>query len=377
MGASALVQNPALLAGVQGRAHLDFQVGIRQITEDRFVPLYDTFDEYVADTAYALNRHTYASGQGGLVVPLPGDRQGALAIGLFDRYDTDYDYQEEIRSSDPNDPVRDRIEQYNRFAADGRLRSVTLGYGREVLPSVSIGLAAHRYYGTLTTMREYLPVNDDPYRYRLDRDLSGWGYSVGAHLRAYDRLELGVSVEGPFTVSGAHRVFVDEGQGFVDSTSSDLGGDFEVKYPATVAFGFAYHPRNTLRTVFTAEARRRFWEKLDDEWRNAQDEAASLRNIWDFRMGVEHLFYNGMPARFGFRFVQNYDDRESDRTIFSAGTGYTFDMLRVDLTGQYTRQTSRQGFIFGNGASGVPNPPVRPKVEDSGLRFTLGVSRDW
>ncbi len=378
MGSSAMVQNPALLATFEGKAHLDFQVGIREANEDRFVPLYDTFDDFVAETAYALNRNSYASGQGGLVFRLPGEGQGALSVGLFERYDTDFDYREDVRSTTTDD-----LEQFNRIASDGRLRSLSFGYGREVLPSVHLGLAAHRYFGTYTSVREEIPVTGTPTRNRFKRDLAGWGWTVGLHVEGYERLELGVSVEGPVKVSGAHSQRAFDGTAFVPDAGAPALGDYEIEYPTTVAFGFAYRPQNKLRTVFTIEARRRFWEKLNDSWADAVSEAAStvtnlgLRNTWDFRLGVEHLFYNGMPARFGFRFVENYADRDSDRVVFSAGTGYAFEDLHVDITGQYTRQTTRQDFLFGSGASGVPNPGVTPKVEDSGIRLTLGVSRDF
>ena len=297
-----------------------------------------------------------------------------MAVGLFDRYDTDFDYHEEVRSA-----TTDELQQFNQLEVDGRLRSLTIGYGRELLPSVHIGFAAHRYFGTLTTRREELPVTGSVTRTRFERELSGWGYSVGAHVRGYERIELGVSVEGPFTVSGNHSEVEFDGSSFVPSTTAPAAGDYAIDYPTTVAFGFAYHPRNTLRTVFTAEVRRRFWEKLSDGWAAAASGGASngLRNTWDFRTGVEHLFYNGMPARFGLRFVENYTDVDSDRVIFSAGSGYAFEGIRLDLTGQYTRQTSRQDFVFGAGASGLPNPTVTPKVEDSGVRFTLGVSREF
>jgi hypothetical protein len=374
MGSSAMVQNPALLATVDTRAYLDFQVGIREANEDRFVPLYDTFGDLVAETAYALNRNSYASAQGGLVLQLPGEGQGAISVGIFDRYDTDFDYEEEVRST-----TTDELEQFNRLSSDGRLRSLSFGYGREILPSIQLGLAAHRYFGTFTQWREELPLSGAVTRNRFDRELAGWGYTVGAQFTGHERLDLGVSIEGPFTVSGTHSELEFDGSDFVPAAGAPDAGDYEIDYPTTVAFGFAYHPRNDLRTVFTAEARRRFWEKLDDGWAEASSPGTGLglRNTWDLRMGVEHLFYNGMPARFGFRFVENYADRDSDRVVFSTGTGYAFEAFRVDLTGQYTRQTSRQDFLFGSGASGVPNPLLTPKVEDSGVRFTMGVSREF
>jgi long-subunit fatty acid transport protein len=378
MGSSAVVQNPALLATIDSRAHLDFQVGIREANEDRFVPLYDTFDDLVAETAYALNRNSYASAQGGLVLQLPGEGQGAISVGLYDRYDADFDYEEEVRST-----TTDELEQFNRLSSDGRLRSLSFGYGREILPSIHLGLAAHRYFGTFTQVTEELPLSPVPgnlrFRGREQRELAGWGYTVGAQFTGHERLDLGVSIEGPFTVSGNHTLRWYDGTSFLPVTGAPAEGDYEIDYPTTVAFGFAYHPRNDLRTVFTAEARRRFWEKLDDGWAEALAPGTDLglRNTWDFRMGVEHLFYNGMPARFGFRFVENYADRDSDRVVFSTGTGYAFEAFRVDLTGQYTRQTSRQDFLFGSGASGVPNPLLTPKVEDSGIRFTMGVSREF
>lgn len=383
-GSSSAVQNPALLGSFQGKALLDLQIGIRESNENRYVPLFDTFDNFVTETAYALNRDSYASGHGGVVWHLPGERQGALTVGIFERYDADFDYEEEIRKSTTDEP-RDELEQLNQVTVDGRLRSWSIAYGREVLPSVHVGLAAHRYFGDIERSRAEVPVDGDPTRTRLERELSGWGFGVGAHVRGFERLDVGVSVESSVTLSGTHTLGQSTGGDFEPLAGAPAPGDYELEYPKSVALGLSYHPRNDLRTVFSVEARRRFWEDLDDEFADAQAELdgseggadLGLRNTWDFRTGVEHIFYNGMPARFGFRFVENYSDRDSERVVFSLGTGYVFDGMMIDLTGVYTRQTSRQEFLFDEGASGIPNPSLTPKVEDSVIQFVLGISREF
>jgi hypothetical protein len=46
-----------------------------------------------------------------------------------------------------------------------------------------------------------------------------------------------------------------------------------------------------------------------------------LRDVVDVRIGLEHVFYNGVPLRFGFRHFDAYADRDAAASIFSAGVG--------------------------------------------------------
>jgi long-subunit fatty acid transport protein len=249
---------------------------------------------------------------------------------------------------------------------------------------VHLGATAHRYFGEIDSRRREMPVDAANVEERLVRDLSGWGATFGVEVQAGSRLAFGASLETPVTLDGDHT-----GSSDVVGTILPENGDYEVQYPLTWALGATFHPRNELRTTFSAEARFRNWDGLEDGYADALVDAVllddpdaivqtlPLRDTWDIRVGVEHVFYNGMPIRFGLRYLENATDRDSERTIFSAGTGWQAGEVTIDFTFQYHRQTSRQEFVFDEGAAGISNPTLTPKVEDSVLRGILGVRRSF
>jgi hypothetical protein len=82
-------------------------------------------------------------------------------------------------------------------------------------------------------------------------------------------------------------------------------------------------------------------------------------------VGLEHVFYNELPLRLGFRYLENYADSESARSIYSVGMGYRLGRLGLDVTGMYARQTSRQPFLFDPSFGAFPAPGSDQRVEDS------------
>ena len=92
------------------------------------------------------------------------------------------------------------------------------------------------------------------------------------------------------------------------------------------------------------------------------------------------MFYNKVPARFGFRYLQNYADSESARSIFSAGLGWEAAGFSLDLALQYHRQTTRQDYIFDrtlvwDDGTVDQAPEGLSKVEDSMLTLMLGLAK--
>ncbi len=396
-GSANLIANPAMLSRMDGRIRVEFNGGISQVNEDRFQPLFDSFNSYVTDTTVASNRNSYGLLQGGAIYQLLPEHSMTVGIGVFDRYSFDYDYFEEIRDPSPYDPVtRDAVIQLRDYQIEGRLRSISFGYGMEIMPRLSMGISLHRYTGTLkhrastrTTSLYQSNFTGDPGSAAFDHELRGWGWTAGVSGTVNERLEVGASFEGPFTVEGA-----------ISSMDSTIGtwmpydqsmvvmpvqsGDVKVKYPGTLRAGVTYRPRNLLATVFSVDLVRRFWEGVADEsYRTAAFvQSGTLRDTWDVRFGLEHVFYNNVPARFGFRYLENYADPESNRSIFSGGVGYQTAGYQIDVTLQYHRQTSRQAFIFDRTLTWTDRPDdAAPKglskVEDGMVSLLLGVSRSF
>jgi opacity protein-like surface antigen len=382
-GSSALVQNPALLAlhgAEQGRWLFDASANLTQANENTFIPLYDTFGDFTGESAIAINRNTYGGAEGGLVFSVDPQRRVSVAAGIFERYDVDYDYFEEVRTT----ANTDEILQFNDITHDGRLRSASAGLGAAVHEKLRLGAAVHYFFGELDFERREAQISGDPMVNTVLRDLDGWGWSVGASIDPIERVSLGVNYEGKAALSGEHTSrFTAQGITVADPEAA-ADGDYDLDYPAALTFGITYRPRHELTTTFSAEACRRWWSELEDGYADARpgsaakalvgDASANYRDTWDFRLGVEHVFYNGMPVRFGFRYLENYADAESDRAIFSAGIGHDVGGYRLDVTGQFHHQMFRRGFLFSRDDQSTQEQATT-RVEDTVIRLVVGVER--
>lgn len=394
-GSAALVQNPAALALADPAGLIDLTLGLSHATEDRFVPLFDTFDSFVDETAIAVNRKSYADAQGGAVFKLPS-LPLALGLGLFERYDFDYDYFEEFRDPSPFSEIRDTVQELRTFTVEGRLRSATAGLGARLYEddsvSASVGLAVHHYFGTIDQERRQSsvspPADSVAVRFtRLNHDLSGWAFSAGTLLQLNGRVDLGMAYERKSTLDGDRGSETTTVRPSGTTTVSSTVPDDDLEYPDLLRWGMTYHPRNQLRTAFTVEAVRALWSQVATSYRHeqvlGQSQGRGLRDTWDVRLGLEHVFYNGTPLRLGFRYLENYAERESARSIFSAGVGFPVGGFVLDVTGQYHRQTSRQPLdtLFDPTTTvdgdNFPAPEFDAKVEDSVVRLVLGFSRSF
>lgn len=375
-GSEALFLNPAVLGPQSDRVTLDLTFGVTQANEDRLIPLFDSFDSFIDETGVAFNRNTYGTVSGGAVWQLPTEMPMSLGATIADRFDFDYDYFEEFRNPDGTSSSRDELLENRTLSLDGRVRSVSLGYSSTIVHQVSLGASLHRYFGTVDRDRRvhYFTTGADSL-WLASQDLGGWGWSLGGYGHVNDRIDLGASFEGPFTLSGTRTTTTNGATAGAPNVTASA--DAEVKYPGTLRFGGTYHPRNILRTTFSIEAERRFWERVGTRVPGVFGDSVTVRDTWDFRVGLEHVLYNGLPLRFGFRYLENYADPESDRSIFSAGIGYKFAGYVIDVTGLYHRQTSRQDFLFNPSYLTFQAPDTLEKVEDSILQVMFGLSRSF
>lgn len=383
-GSSALVQNPALLArhGDQGRWLFDASANLTQANENTFIPLYDTFGDFTGESAIAINRNTYGGASGGILYAVDAERRVSVGAGVYERYEVDYDYFEEVRTTSSDD----RILQFNDLTHDGRLRSASAGLGAEVHSRLRLGGAVHYYFGELSFERREAQADGGATVNTLLRDLDGWGWSVGALVDPVERVSLGVSYEGKAALGGDHTARLSTLGITVPDPETAEDGDYDIDYPAALTFGLTYEPRHELQTTFSAEACRRFWTDLEDGFVDAletdaaakalvADAASAYRDTWDFRLGVEHVFYNGMPVRLGFRYLENYADAESNRAIFSAGIGHDVGGYRLDITGQFHHQEIRRGFLFSRDGDVAAGQDTATRVEDTVIRLVVGVER--
>jgi hypothetical protein len=363
-GAFGLVDNPATLALRRG-SRIDLTGGISRASENRLVPLFDTFDSYVDDAAIAINDHVYGSLSGGVVWD-PGFPSGPMhgfvfAAGVFDRYDPRYDYQDERRTTATTDEIV--AERFIRTR--GTLRAWSFGAAVPIRERATIGAAVQWYEGVWTDRDALVPRTPavSGRTSEAERRLAGHSLTLGgtfdvdAHLRAALAFETRPDLRDEFT------------QWEDDSLVTPAGARADLRLPWRLHAGAAYRPRNTLRTTFVLDVVYTPWTEVEDPL----DTGPTLLDTWDARFGLEHEVLEGLPGRVGFRYARSYTTREADRVTFTFGIGYALERVAIDLAGEVGKATSRQEPLWPRDEQGPAVGAGRDRVEDTLVRAYLGV----
>jgi hypothetical protein len=353
--------NPANLSAASGW-RIDGGLAMAQEHEDRFQPLWDSFGSFVVDTAIASNRNHYFD-TGFAASKGFGDRFGG-GVSLTSRYDFTYDFAEEVRDPDSFSDPRDQILQERSWGSDGSIRDLGLGVGYALSDKLSLGVAAHYLFGTVdgeVLMRDY--QNDAASSaVHSSWEADGMSVTAGATLAATERLTLGAAFETPVEVGGDLMVTTGTAAG-TEAVSQHV----TVKYPKRVRAGMALRPRTDPRTLFTAELVWSEWSQIED---SRIDGDVEIENTYDYRVGVEHLFYNGVPVRFGFRHTDQYVDEEVAASMFTAGVGIPYVDGMININADMSKVTSNQEHFFAYPDGFAVEPTAR--VEET--RFRLGAS---
>lgn len=358
-GAFSLADNPAALILAPG-SRVAVAGGVMRASENRFVPLFDTFDSFVDEAAIAVNDHTYASLAGGVAWDPRRWRGVTFAAGVLDRLDPRYDYYDERRTTATTDVIVS--ERFIRTR--GVLRSASLGAALPLERGAGIGMAFHRWFGTIED-RDALVPRAPGVSGRVTeraRRITGYSFSLGAAWRAGDRLDVGLGYET------APRLHEDYTLTQDDSILAGSGSNADARLPARLLLGATYRPRNAFRTTFALDAVYTPWSELDDPL--LPD--AGFLDTWDIRVGLEHIYYNALPGRIGFRYTRAYALREADRATFTFGIGHRVGRVALDLSGELGKRVSRQAPLWPRDEQGSAVGTGRDRVEDTLLRVFLG-----
>lgn len=377
-GAVSNIFNPAYLS-VETEGRFDASFSLDQEHEDRFQPLFDTFDSYVTDAAIASNRNHFWQGSFGVTKRLQiKDWQFTGALSLVDRYPFQYNFWEELRNPSPfppgsGEPARDRIIEERRREVTGTLRSLSVGFGSEFNEYVSFGAAMHYSFGTrkdVHSVRDF--VDPDESYQSIDKfNMSAVNFTVGARGVVTERVEIGVSWESQLDATGDRTMSLDEADA-EEIVSNTVDGYY--RYPNIYRVGLTFQPRTDPATMFTMELEYLPFSEMADNANPGYDNPQNLTDVTDVRIGLQHTFYNGMPLRFGFRHFNSYADRDAYSSVFTAGLGMPVGSGMVSASMELGKITSIQDHQFPYpddyfGDTFVTDPQSR--VEDT--RFRLGV----
>jgi len=324
-GGLSNIFNPAYLA-MEKEFRFDANVSLDQQHEDRFQPLFDSFDNYVVDAAIASNRNHFWQTGFGFVSSL--EKIGlpiAAGISLADRYAFGYNFEEEMRNPEGRPPregtddlPRDALLEERIRTIEGTIRDLSLGLAMDVMDRVSVGAAVHYAYGDrneTNSVRDYIDT-DNSYTSTDNVQYDGVNFTLGGRVLLSERVELGVAWESALEASGDRTMTLSNAAG------SELENDeHSITYPQVFRVGLTFQPRTDPRTVFTIEAEYKPWSELEDSDVTGSGNVQNLNDVTDVKVGLEHTFYNGIPLRFGFRHLDSYADRDASVSVFSSGVG--------------------------------------------------------
>jgi opacity protein-like surface antigen len=366
--------NPAGLAWSQG-LQLDLGLSVVQHQEDRFMPVFDTFENRVIDMAIASNQKTWLGGGFGLALRNP-KLPVVVGLSLAERYPFRYYFAEEIRDPSPFSSPRDRILEERQYEVTGVLRTVSCGLAGQLFGErLAVGGSVHYAFGERNErwlLRDnHLQDGDQSFEGRRDWDLSGFHATLGVQGRVSDRVTLGLAYETRLEVDGDHLEYL---------YTPDLEEPDEfssrqaLKYPAYWRAGLAFYPRNDPRTVLTADVVYADWTELEDS-RLESAELSYLQEVVDVRIGVEHTFYNQARLRFGFRRYDSYADREGGNSVFSVGAGWLVAAGQMSVSLELNKLQSVLPHIFEYDPEYHAEDEAR--VDDRRVRLGLSWSRGF
>ena len=356
-GPWSLVDNPGAMSLSKG-TRVDVLGGLSRDSENRFVPLFDTFDSFVDENAVAVNDHTFGFLNGGAVVD-PWDSV-ILGFGYFERYDPRYKYKDERRSTLTSDEVINNLI----LETEGVLRSLTFGASYPIQGGHGVGLAVNYYHADYSSRQALVPQASGSAQgsQELARRLTGFSVTLGGVATLSERITVGAALETAPQLDNDYTLF---------TNGEDVSPE--------VQFGAAYRPRNDFRTTFALDLVYMPWTELKDSSPANPDDSAymppdRLQDTWEARFGLEHVFYNDLPARIGFRYGQSYAMDEADRATFTFGFGYIVNAIRVDLGGEIGKRNSRQEPVRPRAEQGPAVGLSKDRIEDTTLTVTLGAS---
>ena len=319
-GARGAGMNPALVAKTQGVELALSLLGV-SAEEAREAPLYDSFDGIIGYNTYAWNSSLYDRYVGTVAVR-PGGFRGwppAAAFGYRPRLDMSYAYHIQYRNDD------DAIDHDSYADGDGGVNAFTVTLAEEVYPEVYVGLGVDFLRGDYdVSERDVYPYGSgDTESTKSFDDVGGTQFTFGVLVERLHRVDVALVYRSGFDLKGDYSLRP-------DGSAEPTTGNFTHEYPDAIAVGFEYHPRNEIMTTLSFDMEYTRWSDFVD----STVDDVSLDDTVEYRVGVEHQFYNKSHARFGFAYQPAYFDERTTRTAFSGGLGVDVLGVRLDVAGQ-------------------------------------------
>jgi long-subunit fatty acid transport protein len=378
----AAALNPALLTRFDRRA-LSASYRLVAAEEDWSLPVHDSFDALLGYETYSHNRNTYHDGDLALTTGRIS-ALGGVSFGLayLPAYDFDYNFYEEVRDRNTTSVPADKVIARGFVESEGAIRSLSFGLGKSLMDKISVGIGIDYLWGdydidTRLTEIDTLKVNcweqavpetSDAFH---ASDLGGTRFNVGLAYRLNNRIEMAAVFKSQAKLDGDYTSGAGGGLMWFLPREGDPEGGLTMKYPASYSFGVTFRPRNELAAVIEGNVRYVKWADAG----NGALSGIALRDIYEWSIGVEHVFYNGQPVRFGFTFRPSPLDVETSEAAVTIGSGMTMAGLDIDFAVRMGWREYREFSLFDDTTFCAKERGLSDKVEDTLIGATISVTR--
>jgi len=368
--ATGLFTNPALLGLTAAKLTVYGGLNGYFDKEKRSFPVQDSFGDFLADNTYVVNNNWFPGFYAGINYRLFS--RLSLALAYRQSVNRDFSYEEEVRGAVFGQYNRDPLVGYHSISSAGTNSLLSFGGSFHLLKPLHVGAALElNLPGEYEDLYEIEVIEasdnlaaDHSISYRSEPEFSG-GISaiLGLTLDVSKHLSIMASykIHGEESVENGLIFLLNDSTNLlpvfaVDSTSEVKKANYS--QPAELRIGLKYQPENIIKTSFYLEAVYQPWSAFDVEYeyRDAAFDASfpeqlfksafSFRDVWKIHIGVEHIFFSGVPFRFGFYHDPNPIDAGMDRNWFTAGTGYQWDKIKLDLSTAFSNSSYNYPDLF-------------------------------
>ena len=363
--------NPATLS-ILGAPEIEIAYQYNFLQETRAFPAYDSFDALLGYNIYTANKNYYQNIAVGFATgAIPRARGLCLGVMYSPVYDFNYGYEEEVRDRTSSSQPADELLARAYIIGEGTLNALSFGAAMPLADEAAVGVSVDYVFGSYDLIERVAYEGGLP----ETRDTHSASKQGGVRLRMGGRIEVGERLE----------------LGFEATTSCEMTGDFEVlsdstvleyadaktTYPASFGIGVRFKPRNELRGHLEVGMNYIGWSNYESDFYGDLD----LDNVYSWHAGVEHVFYNGMPLRFGLIYTNSPEDEDIKEAAFTFGTGLEAYGWTVDFSGRIGWQKYRYPDLFDDEMFGVTSREEglswRDEVRETSFSGRLSFARSF
>lgn len=365
---SAVKSNPALIGLSEYKLVLIADGGGKFGDEKRSFPVQDSFGDFLADNIYVINKSALYSFDAGLLYRL--NARLSLAADYSRCRPYDYSYNEEVRGSVYGYYNRDPLVGYHRMSSGSLVNQYSLGIAFSIFKQLQLGAALqYRHFSDTEELYEVEVlrqsdnlISDQTISYQYAVELEPlWNVQAGVLIQATKHLQLAFAFRPGQVCKYRDKLFhwLNDTTALLpdlraDTTHSVTAADY--RFPQNFSIGLCYRPQNIVPTSFFIEAQYENWEDFEIDYQ-FEDEASPefenilsrdfrFENVWKIHVGIEHTFFTGVPFRMGFFHDPSPIHASLNRNWISAGTGYRWDRLHLDVSMAFTKGEYRYPDLF-------------------------------